>query len=123
MFKSLKAVAFSALIGLGALAAMPATASAEGVYFNLGNRSGVGVEFVDHRDGYRHHRPRHGRGWDRPRGCSAERAVNKAERMGLRRARIVGMNRNSIRVAGRKWGERMTIVYARAPGCPIIGGR
>ncbi|MBX3570465.1 MAG: hypothetical protein KF914_20560 [Rhizobiaceae bacterium] len=60
-------------------------------------------------------------GWDRPRrDCSPQRAVDKAERMGLRRARVVGVGRRSIDVMGRDRGERVIITFARAPNCPVI---
>ena len=38
MFNTIKTAALSALIGLGALAAMPATAQADGLYLNFGGR-------------------------------------------------------------------------------------
>lgn len=121
MFAKLKTVALSALIGLGTLAAIPATAQAEGVYLNYGARhSGVGIGFhfddydrVDYRDHYRRDRYHF-------RGCTPHRALNKAERMGIRRARVVDVDRRTIEVAGRKWGERVRVTFARAPHCPVI---
>ena len=45
MLTKLKTAALSALIGLGTLAAIPATAQAEGLYLNYGagHHSGVGI--------------------------------------------------------------------------------
>ena len=45
MLTKLKTAALSAMIGLGAIAAVPATAQAEGLYLNYGtgHRSGVGI--------------------------------------------------------------------------------
>lgn len=115
MLTKLKTAALSALIGLGTLAAVPA-AQAEGVYLNYGGRhhSGVGIgvqigdyDRYDYRGGYR-------------RGCTPYRAVDKAERYGVRRARVVDVSRRTITVAGRKWGERVRMTFGRAPHCPVI---
>lgn len=126
MFKTLKTAGLSALIALGTLAAIPATsAQAEGLYLNFGSngdaRFGVYVGDDDRR--WRRHDRRHDR-WERHhmrRECSANRALNKAERMGIRRARIVDIDRRSITVRGRKWGDRVTVDFGRAPNCPVIG--
>jgi hypothetical protein len=117
MSNFLKTAALSALIGLGALGVAPASAQS-GVYLGLGgghHGPSVGVWFGDHDHRRPHHRWNGGR-----RGCSAQQALNKAERMGFRRARIVDVDRRSIEVRGRKWGERRTVEFARVPGCPII---
>ena len=48
MFSKLKTAAMSAMIGLGAIAAMPATAQAEGLYLNFGgghHSSGAGFYY------------------------------------------------------------------------------
>ena len=131
MFKMLKTAGLSALIALGTLAAIPATsAQAEGLYLNFGGngdaRFGVYVGDDDRRwhrrDRYDRH-DRRGR-WERRhvrRQCTANRALNKAERMGIRRARIVDIDRRSITVRGRKWGDRVTVDFGRAPNCPVIG--
>lgn len=117
MLTKFKALALSAFVGLGALAAVPATAQAEGIYLNFGNgepRFGVYDGDRDHRD-WRRDR------WDRERrGCSPEWALNKAERMGIWRARIVDVNRRVIRVAGRQDGERTMVVFGRERGCPVL---
>jgi hypothetical protein len=121
MITKLKTAALSALIGLGAIAAVPATAMAEGVYLNYGSghHSGVGIgvqvggyDRHDYRD-YRRDRPHF-------RGCSPERALNKAERMGVRRAQVVDVDRRTIKVAGRKHGDRVRMTFSRAPNCPIV---
>jgi hypothetical protein len=119
MSNFLKTAALTALIGLGALGAAPASAQS-GVYLGLGgghHGPTVGFWFGDND----HRRPHHGwNGGHHRRGCSAEQALNKAERIGLRRARVVDVDRYSIEVRGRRHGERRTIEFARAPGCPII---
>lgn len=123
MFKLIKTAALSALIGLGAFAAVPATAQAQsgGVYLGFGNQGpSIGVQFRDRgrhdfRDDRRH-------GFRNDRGCSAREAVRKAERMGLRRARVIGENRRSVRVAGSARGHGpAVIVFGNARNCPVIG--
>lgn len=120
MFAKLKTAALSALIGLGAIAAIPATAQADNIYLNYGNgQSGFGVQIGDYgRVDYR----RNDRRWDdrRYRECTPNRALDKAERNGVRRARVVNVNRRTITVAGRKWGERVQMTFARAPNCPVV---
>ncbi len=132
MITRFKAAALSALIGLGAIAAIPATAQAQGAYleYDGGNGVGIGMEF----DGYDRADYRHGPRWDDRRDdrwdrrddrrydrrCSPDRAVDKAERYGLRRARVVDVSHRTITVAGRKWGERVHMTFARAPNCPIV---
>jgi len=55
------------------------------------------------------------------RGCTEGRAVDKAERMGLRRARVDRVGRRSIEVRGRdRRGERRSITFGRERGCPVI---
>jgi len=126
MANFLKTAALSALIGLGVLSAAPASAQS-GIYLGLGgghHGPNVGVWFGDSGHSYRGDRRwddrRDDRRWEHRRGCSAERALNKAERMGIRRARIVDIDRNSIDIRGRKYGERVRVSFARAPGCPLI---
>ena len=52
--------------------------------------------------------------------CTPHRAVNKAERMGVRRARVVDVEPSPIKVAGRKHGDRVRLTFARARHCPIV---
>jgi len=120
MFAKLKTAALSALIGLGVIAAIPATAQADNIYLNYGNgQSGFGVQIGDYdRVDYRRHDRR--RDDRRYRECTPNRALEKAERNGVRRARVVDVNRRTITVAGRKWGERIHMTFARAPHCPVV---
>lgn len=119
MFSKLRTAALSAVIGLGAIASMPAAAQADGLYLNFGGHhgAGVGVQFGG-RDGVRYRDYRHDR--RHYRACTPNRAVHKAERMGVRRARVVNVNRHSIKVAGRKHGDRVRLTFGRAPHCPIV---
>lgn len=115
MFAKLKTAALAALIGLGAVAAIPATAQADNIYLNYGNRhGGIGMQVGDYdRVDYRRHDRRY-------RECTPNRAIEKAERNGLRRARVVDVSRRTITVAGRKWGERVRMTFSRAPNCPVV---
>ncbi|ESW81435.1 hypothetical protein NKH81_17550 [Mesorhizobium sp. M0959] len=117
MFNTIKTAALSALVGLGTLAAIPA--HADSIYLGFGNNQDprVGVYTGDEDDGYYREHRRHG-GWRR--SCSPERAIDKAERMGLHRARIIDINRRTVKVAGRQYGDRVVIVFANERGCPII---
>lgn len=47
------------------------------------------------------------------RECSPDRALEKAERMGLRRARIDRMGRRTIDVRGWRYGERVVVTFDR----------
>ena len=120
MLTKLKTAALSTLIGLGTLAAIPATAQAEGLYLNYGSGHhsgvGIGVQIGDYDRDYRDYR----RDRRHFRGCTPNRALNKAERLGLRRAHVVDVDRRTIKVSGRKYGERVRITFARAPNCPVI---
>jgi hypothetical protein len=128
MIKMFKAAAVSALVGLSALAATAGGAQAEGLYLNLGT-GGVGVhvgqpnyvQYRDYRGDYRRdYRGDYRRdGWERR--CTPERALRKAERLGLHRVRVVDVGRRTIDVAGRRHGDRIVITFARAPHCPVIG--
>ncbi|MCA0049438.1 hypothetical protein LB577_21230 [Mesorhizobium sp. B283B1A] len=121
MYTTIKTAALSALVGLGTLAAIPA--HADSLYLGFGNNNDPRFGVYAGDDGYRHRRDERrddwrGDGWRR--GCSPDRALDKAERMGLRRARIVDANRRVVKVMGRQYGDRVVIVFANERGCPII---
>lgn len=118
MFSKIKTVLASAVIGLGTLAAVPATAQADSLYFTLGagNRVGVGVYGGDY-ESVRHRR------WHRPRpvwGCSNGQALRKANRMGMRRAGIVRAGPRQVTVSGRSHYGWHRVTFARVRGCPVI---
>lgn len=122
MLKLFKTAALSALIGLGALAAVPASAHANSGSVYLGFGSGhhgpsVGFHFGDRGHHYRpgrDHRPRHGQ-------CSARQALNKAARMGVRNPRIVNANHRVVQVQGRQRGYGLTrVTFANQHHCPTI---
>ncbi len=118
MIKTLKTLALSAAVGLGAFAFVPA-AQADSFYLGFGGGHGprAGVWIGDGGHSYRR--------WDRhgPRRaeCTPNRAADKASRMGLRNVRVVDTDRRSITVRGRAYGSREFVTFARAPGCPVIG--
>ena len=123
MFNTIKTAALSALVGLGTLAAIPA--HADSLYLGFGNNNDPRFGVYTGDDGYyREHRRDERRdewrrdGWRR--GCSPDRALDKAERMGLYRARIVDVNRRTVKVMGRQDGDRVVIVFANERGCPVI---
>lgn len=140
MGKFVRNTALAAMAAFGIGAAVPA-AQADGIAFSFGGDGArFGITTVDG-GGWRHHdrdgwRGRHGwdrrgdarrEGWRRddwrgeaPR-CSPGRALAKAERLGLRRAWLRDVYRHTIRVSGRRHGERYTVTFARAPHCPVIG--
>lgn len=124
MFRIIRTLALSAIVGMGAVAALPAAAEAASgsVYLSFGSGHGPGAQFRfddrgrhHYRDNHRHSGPRH------LRACSPRQAVSKAARMGLRNARIVNSSRHTIRVAGRGHGYRSaTITFGKAPNCPVL---
>jgi hypothetical protein len=136
MLRMFRTAALSAFVGLTALTGMAATAQADSLYLNFGSRVdprvGVyvgedGPRYVDRWDRHRWDDDRwEGSGrWERGRwhrrACTPDRALDKAERLGLRRARIVDVGRRTIDVAGRRHGDRVIVTFARAPRCPVIG--
>lgn len=130
MFASFKTAALASVLGLGALASTPA--AADSMTFGVSD-GGVSITVSD-RDGYGRGGWDGGRdwrrddrrgGWDdghrRPRGCSPWRAVDKAERMGIRRARVVDAGYRGVVVRGHRYGDRVQIVFGNAPHCPVRG--
>lgn len=132
MLSIIKKTALSGTIALTALAAVPA-AQADNLYLGVeGGRVGVGFD-----DGYRDRdRDRDGgrSGFYRDRDddrdyrrrdfgprCSPDRALFKAERMGIHNARIRFVGPRVIGVAGRSRGHRTEVTFGRAPSCPVIG--
>lgn len=98
----------------GMCSALPATSFARDVQIEIG-RDGLRLKqacdsrYEDCRDNNR------GR-----RFCTEDRALNKAERMGVRRARIVSAGRRSIEVRGRdRRGDRVRLRFGREPNCPV----
>jgi hypothetical protein len=74
----------------------------------------------DRRDEYRRD-DRDARRYDR--GCTPDRALDKADRMGIRRARIADVGRRTIDVAGRsRNGNRVIVSFDRRDRrCGVVG--
>jgi len=123
MLNRIRTAALSAVIGLGALAALPAAAQANSFYFGITpNGPSAGV-VVNQGHSYRHRPPHHRDRWQRDRwnrGCSAGEAVRKASRMGIHRARVARESPRAITVAGRSHGRFVSVSFARARNCPVI---
>lgn len=127
MFKLIKTATLSAMIGLGAMAAAPSTASADslGIQF-LAQDAGFGFYFGDSGSAYRDWDRRHDRRdsydrYDRRDFCSPRDALRKAEWLGMRHVRVTHVNYRTIGVAGRVRGHHYDrILFARAPHCPVL---
>jgi hypothetical protein len=105
----------------GIVMALPVPASAQDLELEIG-RDGLRIERdcnPRYEDCY-YRGERRGYYDDRPR-CSEGRALRKAERMGIRRARIADVGRRTIDVRGRdRYGERIYITFGRQPSCPVL---
>ncbi|GAB5505119.1 MAG: hypothetical protein JJ969_02960 [Rhizobiaceae bacterium] len=125
MFKKIRTAALSALIGLGALSAAPATAQADSFYFGITPHGPTFGFYGDSSRRHWHHNRHYKRDQRRyhRRDCNPRRALRKADRMGINRARVRSENRHVIRVAGRKYRQRVVVTFAKAPRCPVVGWR
>lgn len=104
----------AALIAMAGLSGTVSTAAAAGPEF------GIYIQHRGHdRDRDRWERPRHDR-HHRGGRCSPWLAEEKASRMGLRRARVVDIDRRTVTVIGRDRHGRDRIVFANDRGCPVI---
>ena len=118
----------AALIAMTGLSATASTAAASGAEFRIFVQQGWDSRGGDRRrSGDRWDGPRHDRGdrWERPRHdrggrCSPGLAEEKARHMGLRRARVVDIDRRTVTVVGRDRHGRDRIVFANDRGCPVI---
>jgi hypothetical protein len=114
--------AISALMAVTTvLPTMQVSASAQGVEIEIG-RDGPKVRMRDRdRCDPRYERCRER--WDDRRDrrfCTEERALRKAERMGLRRVRVLEANRRVVVVRGRdRYDDRVRVVFGRDRNCPV----
>jgi hypothetical protein len=118
MQKFLLNTMLAATLGLTSLSFAP-IASAQDLEVEIG-RNGPKVRVTDcdpaFENCYRERRR------EAARSCTEGRALNKADRMGIRRARITSVGRRTIEVRGRdRSGDRVYITFGRAPNCPVIG--
>lgn len=117
MFKSLaRSMTIVAALAVGGTALTAAPAAADGFRFGItignGFQPAHGRSYRDYRD-YRDYR-------EYRRACAPRRAVRKARRMGVHRARVIRANRRAVVVAGRSRGDRVVVRFARAPRCPVL---
>jgi hypothetical protein len=120
----------SALAVAVTLAGMPVgAASAQDMELHLGDngpqlrlRRDCDPDREDCRDRGDHRRDRDRERWSSRRECSPERALDKADRMGVRRARIDDVGRRTISVRGRdRHGDRIVVTFDRRDGrCPVL---
>ncbi len=119
MMNLVKKTVVAGLIGLSALAALPATASADGFSFEFGIGNG-GPRLHHWGDGRSFHdydRP----GFGRPgRGCNEWQAVETARDYGFRHPRVVRADPRKVVVEGRQRGGWARIVFANVRGCPVV---
>lgn len=122
--KPITSLALVATLFGGILAATTGSANAgtkghlhingNGIHLSIGKH---GPRFKNHRfhRGHRFHRPvRHFR-----HQCTGWKAVRKASRYGVHRARVVYAGRNSIVVRGYKWRSPVKVVMGRHASCPV----
>ena len=113
MFTTLRTAAMAGLIGLASLAAMPA--EADGLFFRHGEHHDKARFDIFLGDGEREREFRH-----MERSCTPELALDKAERIGIRRARIDYVRHRSIGIVGRSRGDWIRVTFARGPNCPVL---
>ena len=118
MITAARTLALSAMLGIAGLTSAPMAAQADGLYLNFNDDGDTrfGVYAGDHAP--RHYRPDFEE--RRGRGCTPDRALDKADRMGIHRARIIDVSRHTITVAGRDRGERVVVTFGRGRHCPVL---
>ena len=52
--------------------------------------------------------------------CTPEAALQKAKRIGIRKATLVYVRFNSIGVTGQLNGNRIDVKFSREPNCPVL---
>jgi hypothetical protein len=114
----------SIAVAMPVMTTAPMIASAQDLELRL-DRNGPSVRVDDdddwRRDGYASDWRNDGIPNSRP-GCSPGRALDKAERMGLRRVRLADVDRRTIEVQGRKRnGERVYVTFSRqSRSCAVL---
>lgn len=120
------------VVATAGIAASAPAATAGGIGFELsigGPGGGIVVRDHDRRGGWDRDRGHDRRGgWDRGRGrdrsfCNPYQAVDKAGRMGVRRAEIVRAGRNQVVVEGFRHRRPVRVAFANERNCPVIGYR
>lgn len=120
------------VVATAGIAASAPAANAGGVGFELsigGPGGGIVVRDHDRRGGWDRGRGDDRRGgWDRGRGrdrsfCNPYQAIEKASRMGLRRAEIVRGGPRQVVVEGFRHRRPVQVAFANERDCPVIGFR
>lgn len=119
MFRLIKRTAIAAIVAGSAIAPLPV--SAQSLELNIGP-DGPQMRVRDpdacnprYENCYRGDRSMR-------RMCTEDRALDKAERMGLDRVRVVSAGRRTIEVRGRtEEGDRASVTFGRQPSCPVLG--
>jgi hypothetical protein len=118
MLRLIQSSALAMLVASGAIGPLPV--NAQTLELELG-RDGPRIRQVDpdacnprYEDCYRGERSMR-------RMCTEDRALDKAERMGLDRVRVVSAGRRTIEVRGRtEDGDRAHVTFGRQPSCPVL---
>ena len=130
MFTTLKTAVIAGLVGLTALAAVPA--QADSVYLGFGDRSDAfGVYLGDSGRTYYRRRPLGSTTSIATTTATNVAAASVAARPNARSTRPSGSacavpasptcRAATISVVGRSHGDRVYVTFARAPSCPVIG--
>ncbi len=121
MFAQLKMSALALMVTASSTLVAPHFAKAQDVIIDLDRKGGPRLRVDDDDDDVRSRGSRYREERRRPGDdCSPERALDKAERLGVRRARVDRVGRRTIEVRGRLRGERVVVTVGRSRGCPIL---
>lgn len=119
----IKSAVIALSLAAAGLAVSAPAASAAGIELQLGTN---GVIIRDnngrHDDRNRHNDWNNGRR-HQTNACAPQRALSKAERMGVHRARLTDSSRRTVTVRGVKRGHRVNVVFANTSSCPVISTR
>ncbi|HEV7309586.1 hypothetical protein [Ensifer sp.] len=120
MTNTISKVLLAALVAAGSLSALPVTAPAQSLNLYLGPDRGDDDFDRDYR---RERRYDDEEDFVRPRrGCSADQAIRRAYRYGMRDPEIAAMTRSRVIVEGQTRRGGYTRLYlANRSGCPRIG--
>ncbi|MDF1609623.1 hypothetical protein PZ897_15665 [Hoeflea sp. YIM 152468] len=114
------------VVATAGVAASAPAASAGDIGFSLsigGAGSSIVVRDRDRRGGWNRfegHRRDSGRNRS---ACQPHRAVNKARRMGLRRAHVVRANHRRVVVEGLRHHRSVRVAFANQRSCPVLNVR
>lgn len=124
MLKLVKTATLSAMIGLGAMAAAPASADSVAVHFAAQDAAfgfyfgesggpgwGRGYGYDRHDWRYRPYRDNY---------CSMPDALRKAARIGVHHPRVRYTTYRTITVSGYSRGYPTHVIFGRAGNCPIL---